>query len=281
MWAAYLWAVAVSLAIGSQLPVASPLVKAGIVDLVATVMIFAVSVIFDNSSIYDPYWSLAPIAMTGYWLVRSPGDPADNWRGVIVLLLVAVWGVRLTANFLAHWRGMRHEDWRYADFREKAGRFYWVVSFFGFHLVPTVIVFAGCVPIYYACTTRGSLGAMDVVATVVTLAAITIETVSDAQMRAAAAAGKVDGTTFRGGLWAYSRHPNYFGELMFWWGMYLFGLAADTGYWWTVFGPLGVTVLFLTVSLPLIEARMMKRRSDYRQVVAEVAKLVPRLPKRS
>ncbi len=281
MWGAYLWAIAFAFAIGSLLPVDSPLVKAGIVDLIAMVMVFAISVIFDNSSIYDPYWSVAPIVMTGYWVLQAQGGLDANRRGLIVLLLVAVWGIRLTVNFLTHWKGMEQEDWRYVDFRAKAAGFYWVVSFFGFHLFPTVIVFAGCVPIYFACTTRSPIGVIDVVAIAVTLAAIVIESVADAQMRAAAATGDYNETTFRSGLWAYSRHPNYFGEVMFWWGIYLFGLAADPGCWWTIFGPLGVTVLFTLVSLPLIERRMMKGRSDYVEVRAEVPMLVPRFRNRT
>ncbi len=112
MWTAYLWAFVVALSIGLLIPVESPLVKAGIVDLVATVMVFAVSVIFENSSIYDPYWSVAPIVMTGYWVARAPGEPGANLRGLIVLTLVTVWGIRLTSNFLRYWKGMRHEDWR-------------------------------------------------------------------------------------------------------------------------------------------------------------------------
>lgn len=275
VWGAYLWAAAISLTVGSMLPIASPLVRAGIVNLVATMLIFAVSVIFDNSSVYDPYWSVAPIALTGYWVLSASGDDVANPRGVIVFALVALWGTRLTLNFFAHWKGMQHEDWRYEAYREKAGRFYWVVSVFGFHLIPTVIVFAGCVPIYYACTNPSALGTMDGVAAVVTLAAIIVETVADAQMRAAAATGEFVNSTFRGGLWAYSRHPNYFGEVVFWWGMFLFALGADAAYWWTVFGPLGVTVLFLVVSLPLIEDRMIERRDDYSEVQAEVSKLIP------
>lgn len=279
MWAAYLWALAVSLSIGLLIPVESPLVKAGIVDLIATVMVFAVSVIFDNSSIYDPYWSVAPIVMTGYWVAWAAGDSGPSLRGLIVLLLVTVWGIRLTVNFLTHWRGMRHEDWRYVGIREKTGRNYWLASFFGIHLFPTVIVFAACLPVFFACTSRSPLGLLDVVAVAVTVAAIVYETVADAQMRASVGSGAGDGTTFRGGLWAYSRHPNYLGEMVFWWGLFLFALAAGSEFWWTFVGPLGVTLLFLRISLPLIETRMAERRSDYRGVQVEVSKLVPRFPK--
>lgn len=279
MCAAYLWALVVALSIGLLIPVESPLIKAGIVYLIATVMVFAVSVIFDNSSVYDPYWSVAPIVMTGYWLARAPEDPSANLRGLIVFTLVTVWGIRLTSNFLSHWKGMQHEDWRYEGIRKKTGGNYWLVSFFGIHLFPTVIVFAACIPVFFACVTRRPPGVMDVVAVGVTVIAIVIETVADAQMRRAVASGACDGSTFRGGLWAYSRHPNYLGEMMFWWGMYLFGLAAGLEFWWTFFGPLGVTVLFLSVSIPMIETRMVERRSDYRRIQTEVSKLVPWFPK--
>lgn len=275
MWAAYLWTIVASVSIGAVLPVDSPLVKAGIVDLVATVMIFAISVIFNNSSIYDPYWSVAPMILTGYWVVQGAGGPGVNHRALIVMFLVTVWGVRLTANFLIYWKGMHHEDWRYADFRERAGALYWVVSFFGFHLVPTVIVFSACVPVYFACTTHSQMGLIDGLAIAVTAGAIVIETAADRQMRTAVARAETGGTTFREGLWAYSRHPNYFGEMVFWWGIYLFALGADLRFWWTIIGPLGVTILFVAVSLPLIETRMTKRRSDYRQVREEVSILIP------
>jgi steroid 5-alpha reductase family enzyme len=76
-------------------------------------------------------------------------------------------------------------------------------------------------------------------------------------------------------LWSVSRHPNYLGEIGFWWGLYLFALAADPSRWWTVFGPVAVTALFLAVSLPMIEARMRQRRSDYGAVCDEVAMLIP------
>jgi len=280
IWASYLWTIVVAVSIGWLLPIESPLIKAAVVDLIATVMIFAISAIFDNSSVYDPYWSVAPVVIVGYWTWVSSGGPVVDWRAVTVFLLVAIWGTRLTWNFLGHWRGLDHEDWRYAAYRTKGKVRYWTVSFFGFHLTPTVIVFAACVPVYYACSGGGAVGGIDALAVAVTTAAILIEAVADAQMRAATTAGNDTRSTFRGGLWAISRHPNYFGEILFWWGLFLFAVGADPANWWTVFGPVGVTILFLGVSLPLIEARMHQRRGDYDRVRAEISMLVPWFPKR-
>lgn len=279
IWAAYLWTIAVSWAVASFLPVESPLYKAAAAYLVATVMIFVFSVIFDNSSIYDPFWSVAPILLSVYWTIDVWDVTGGNPRALLVVTLVTIWGVRLTANFLTHWRGMRHEDWRYSDFRDRTKSTFWLVSFFGFHLAPSAIVFAACLPVSIACTSATPFGAVDVAATGVTLLAIIIESLADAQMRRAVAAGDFTTATFRGGLWAYSRHPNYFGEVLFWWGLYLFSLAADIGSWWTVLGPLGVTCLFLFVSLPLIESRMRRRRPDFNRVREQIPALFPRFPR--
>ena len=277
LWAAYLWTIAVAWAVGSFLPVESPLAMGLIIDLVATLMIFVFSVIFDNSSVYDPFWSVAPIFLAGYWTWCGWHQPGGDGRAVAVAVLVALWGIRLTSNFLTHWRGMSHEDWRYEEFRARTGSAYWVVSFFGFHLVPTLIVFAACVPVYFACTSDRPFGVLDVVVAAVTLLAITVEAVADRQMRSAVAAGHPGNRTFRGGLWSVSRHPNYLGEIGFWWGLYLFALAAGLSHWWTFVGPAAVTTLFLTVSLPMIESRMRKQRSDYEAVSEEVAMLIPNI----
>lgn len=280
VWASYLWTLVAAVTIGSLLPIESPLIKAGVVDLIATVMIFVISVIFDNSSVYDPYWSAAPVVITGYWVWRASGGSDVEPRAGIVFSLVAIWGIRLTWNFLAHWRGLDHEDWRYAAYRKNGRSSYWTTSLFGFHLVPTCIVFAGCVPVYFACSGGREMGVVDNLAIGVTATAILIEAVADAQMRAFCATGESDGTTFRSGLWAVSRHPNYFGEILFWWGLYLFSLGAGPQHWWTVFGPVAVTVLFLAVSLPLIETRMRHRRGDYERVQNEISGLVPWFPKK-
>jgi len=280
LWAVYLSTAVVAWAVSSFLPVESPLILSAVIDLVAMMMIFGFSVIFDNSSVYDPFWSVAPMGLAGYWIVSGWTSHEVNWRALAAVALVMLWGSRLTWNFLSGWDGIRHEDWRYLGFRETAGRAYWLVSFFGFHLFPTLIVYVACLPVYVACTRSGSFGPLDAAAVVVTLGGIAIEAVADAQLTAAVRSGGVAGRTFRGGLWRFSRHPNYFGEIVFWWGLVLFAVGAGVEFWWTAVGAAGVTALFLVVSLPLIEKRMASRRDDYGRVVAETSRLIP-LPTRT
>ena len=127
-----------------------PILVVLVLDVLATLTIFLFSLFFNNSSLYDPYWSLVPPVIILYWLMdqRSPVEfTLLHW---IIIFLVLAWSVRLTLNWLARWRGIRDEDWRYISFRFKYNEYYWLMSLFGIHLFPTLIVFLGCLAVYPA-----------------------------------------------------------------------------------------------------------------------------------
>ena len=231
-----LWAYAACLTVAAgvmwQCPFPAPW-NAWVADVAATLVIFGFSRAYRNSSFYDAYWSVIPPLLAVYWYIVDAVPGVDRTRAMLVIALVCCWGVRLTANWAAHWGGLAHEDWRYPLVRERAGRkgAVWA-DLFGIHLFPTLQVFLGCLPIY-AVMTRGDapFGLLDALAVVVTVGAIAIESIADLQLHAFLAC-RHGGEFIRSGLWAWSRHPNYFGELSFWWGLMLFGLAAAPGAWW-------------------------------------------------
>jgi steroid 5-alpha reductase family enzyme len=277
---AYVAAAGVACAVGWRLSGRDPILVVAAADLAATLAVFALSFAFDNSSLYDPYWSAAPPAIALYWAL-APGAPdVDPTRQGAVLLLVGAWAGRLTWNWLRGWQGLAHEDWRYVDFRATAGRAYWLVSLLGIHLFPTAMVLLGCLSLFpaLAAGTR-PLGVLDVVAILVTAGAVAIEATADEQLRRFRRAATGPVRTLATGLWAWSRHPNYFGEILFWWGLFLFGLAADPAWWWTVAGPLAITLMFVFVSVPMLDRRMLARRPDYAARMRAVSALVP-LPRR-
>jgi len=187
--------------------------------------------------------------------------------------------VRLTWNWARGWTGLGHEDWRYVDFRRKSGRAYWAVSFAGIHLFPTLQVFAACLPIYPALVSPRPLGWLDAVAALVTLMGIAFELVADNQLRRFVRAQPSRDQILDTGIWAWSRHPNYFGEISFWWGVWLFAVAGGAGWWWTALGPLAITLMFVFASLPMIETRMAERRAGWAEHVRRVPLLVPRPPR--
>ena len=256
-------------------PPMHPVAQTALADVVGTVVIFGSSRLTDNSSMYDAYWSVLPMALAGWHVALAPAG-ADGARKWLVLALVAVWGLRLTYNWLRGWPGLHHEDWRYRDFRVQWGRWYWPGSFAGIHFFPTVLTWLGCLSLWPAMQSATPLGPLDAVAAVVTLGATAIEAVADEQLRAfrASKAGGICDV----GLWSRSRHPNYFGEIGFWVGLWLFVVAAapaDAG--WTSVGPLSMWLLFRFASIPLADKRSLARRPGYAEHIARVPALVPSL----
>jgi steroid 5-alpha reductase family enzyme len=249
--------------------------------LTATLAVFLLSFTFDNTSLFDPYWSLAPIAFALYWALGSASPEVNAARQVLAAGLVAIWGLRLTWNWARGWRGLGHEDWRYADWRAKAGSHYWPVSFLVFHLIPSIQVLLGSLALFPAVARSGApLGPLDLLAALVTMAAIAIETIADRQLLQFTRSEREPHEILATGLWAWCRHPNYLGEVTFWWGLYLFGLAADPTWWWTIVGPLSITAMFVFGSIPLIEARMLERRPRYAEIQKTTPALLPRPPRR-
>jgi steroid 5-alpha reductase family enzyme len=195
-------------------------------------------------------------------------------RQVIVIALVCFWALRLTWNWLLRWQGLADEDWRYADFRSSRG--YWAVSFAGFHFFPTVAVFAGCLPLVPVfLSAPHAAGVLDVLAVIVTCGSIIIEMKADRDLRDFRRRPREQGELLTNGIWNWCRHPNYFGEVAFWWGIGLFGLAADPGYWWTLSGAVVITALFLFISLPMMDRHMLKRYPAYQERINSVSGFLP------
>lgn len=261
-------------------PIDDLLLRTFAADAVATIVIFGFSFAYDNSSFYDAYWSVVPIAIVLFWMSVAE-DAVPALRLAAIGFVVGVWGIRLTFNWARGWSGLDHEDWRYVGFREAAPGFYWPISFVGIHFFPTVIVFAGLVALYPAVVSGGRApGLLDLAALAVGSIGIAFEWIADDQLRAFTTGPRRPGETLRTGLWRFSRHPNYLGEILVWWSFFLFGWAADPE--WAKLGvlaPLAMTGMFLVVSIPLIEKRALTRRSDYERVIAETSMLIPLPPR--
>jgi len=277
--AAYLAALAVAwVVIGRLGPGVHPLRAVAYADLAATVVVFAFSAAANNSSVYDPYWSVAPLAIAPFLALLPEATGAPASRRLLVCALVAFWGVRLTYNWARGFAGLGHEDWRYVDIRAKVGRGYWPASLLLLHLFPTVQVYLGCFPLWPALTSARPLGPLDALAGAVTLGAVLIETIADEQLRAFRGSRR-EGEILARGLWAYSRHPNYFGEIGFWWGLFLFGLAADPGALWSGTGAVTITAMFVFASVPMLDKRSAARRPEYVEHMKRVSAIVPWWPR--
>lgn len=278
---AYVLALLIAVTVGYLVRELHPIVIVLAADISGTLVIYAFGRVFHNASFYDAYWSVAPLAIALFWLLGALPGSVVTARQIVILALVFVWGLRLTYNWARQWQGLKHEDWRYRDLRKTSPGWFWLIDLVGIELMPTVIVFLACLSLYPALTIgEKPFGPLDVIATLITTGAIVIETIADEQLKKFISIKRQPGEIMAKGLWAYSRHPNYFGEVMFWWGLFLFALAADVDYWWTIIGPVSVTLLFTFISIPLMEKRSIERRPGYGEHRKKTPALFPWFPKK-
>ncbi len=257
-----------------------PLLNGLMAAAIAMLVIFAFSRCFKNSSFFDAYWSLIPPLLALYWLANG-NNTAPPVRELLVLGLILFWATRLTLNWAYYWEGMQHQDWRYQMLKDKSGRLELLVDFFGIHCFPMLLVLLALLPVYAVyCLGERPLGWLDAAATGVTAGAIILEMLADLQLHRFIQQRK-PGEQLDRGLWAWSRHPNYFGEIGFWFGLLLFGLAAyPEGWYWQIIGFIAMTAMFVFASIPTMERRSLERRPDYQQIIDSVSMLVPLPPRR-
>lgn len=273
----YVVATVVALVVWAWADGLADLWRLALADFIATLVVFGASMLFNNSSMYDPYWSVKPavIAVGASFLFR-----VHTVAGMAFLVLMTLYGLRLTVNFYRDWPGLHHEDWRYREFRERFPKGYWVVSLFGIHLFPTVQVFLACIPLYLGMRLGGSIGLIGMTGIWLTLAAIWLAYEADKQMRSFRRNPENRGRIMDLGLWKHSRHPNYLGEILTWWGIWLIALDLDIGLWWTGIGALSITLMFALVSIPMMDRRSAARRPGFAEHMKRTNALLP-IPKRN
>jgi steroid 5-alpha reductase family enzyme len=241
-------------------------------DVAATLVVWIFSMIYNNSSTYDPYWSVAPPLLFVYWASRA-GTIGDA-RTTLLLAVTFIWAIRLTLNWITDWPGMGHEDWRYVNFRKSSGGLYPLVSLAAVHLFPTIIVALASLPVWRAVSAGGRpLGAWDLAGALIGLAGVFLSLLSDSQMRRFRRTG--GGGIIHEGLWKISRHPNYLGEILFWVGLLFFALGASLSHIWTAMGTLAMVLMFRFASIPMMEEKILKTRPEYAKTIAAVPMLLP------
>lgn len=254
------------------------LLKLLIVDASATFFIFILSTIFRNASIYDPYWSVSPMVMgTAFMLIVNN----INVWSIILVVLIWIWGLRLTINFLIGFKNIKHQDWRYTNFSNKHPKLFPLINLFGIHLVPTLVVFIAIIP---ALTFIGDVTKsgyeptiMTIVSYLIILIAIIIETVADIELKVFKK-NRTSQEILQTGLWKNSRHPNYFGECLFWFGLFMAHFSLVNSNPMLVFCPLIVFLLFQFISIPMIDKRLQENKNGYHDYMKRTNRMLPLFP---
>jgi steroid 5-alpha reductase family enzyme len=243
-----------------------------IADIAATVFVFIFSVIFRNASVYDPYWSVQPMVIVLCFACCYKLTMAT----FLLIISVFYWGIRLTGNWAYTFGGLNCQDWRYTKFEKENGRLYPFISFTGIHMMPTLIVFLCTLPAVFTIRKEFHANIGSYLGAALCICATTLQLVSDTEMhryRKSGAHGLI-----RTGLWKYSRHPNYLGEILMWWGVGIQAVSVKPEYWWLLAGSAANTVMFFTVSIPLADKRQ-SQKPGYAEYRASTRSLLP-IPKK-
>lgn len=236
---------------------------------------FAVAFIKKRNDVADIAWGggFVVAAITAYL-----AGAATAARSILVLVLVLIWGGRLVTHI-----GIRNkdkpEDKRYKAWREEWGDSYLVRSFFQVFLLQGFLLLLVSLPVTYAIVNESNqLNLIDFLGCIVWLLGFVFESVGDFQLLQFKKNPANKGKIMTSGLWQYTRHPNYFGEVTLWWGIFLVCLSVP-GSWWTIIGPVTITYLILKVSgTPMLEILYIDN-PEYAAYIRRTSSFFPLAPK--
>jgi len=247
-------------------------------------IVWAVHLRDEDASIVDPIWGPA-IVLTGLAYSLHAGYFPTGGR-LVALLVPLAWAGRLYAHLSAR-HAEQGEDRRYRKMREARGDEWWWRSFYVVFLLQAALAWVVALPLMALLTSDGDLGVIGALGLVVAGAGYLFEAVADGQLamflrresaRRAEEGDAAERRVLDTGLWRYSRHPNYFGEAVVWWGMGLAALAV--GAWWALLGPALITFMLLRVSgVTMTESDIGERRPAYREYVERTSAFVPMPPR--
>ncbi len=246
---------------------------------VGMALLWMVSVRLRDVSIVDIAWGAAGALIAVVTFLLTEGALP---RRVLITGMTAIWGLRLAYHIGIRKRG-KGEDFRYAAMRAEHGDGFVVRSLFSVFLLQALLIWLIAMPVQVAQLAEepAGLGALDLLGLVVWLVGFGFEAISDRQLRAFLADPANLGKVMDRGLWRYSRHPNYFGDSLIWWGIYLVAAATPWG-WVTLFSPLLMTFFLMRVSgVPLLERALAERREGYREYMERTSPFLPMPPKKT
>jgi len=180
----------------------------------------------------------------------------------------------LTANWAHTFKNLNTQDWRYDGFKRRYPRAFQIISFFGINLFPTIVVYLCLLP-GIAFIEKSSVNALTVIGFIVCVAAATLQLITDIQMHRFRRRHAGENRIIRTGLWKHARHPNYLGEILMWWGVYLIMLSAAPHLWALGIGPLVNTLMFLFISIPMADKHNRENRLGFAEYMKETNNLLP------
>lgn len=273
MFLIYVFVIAFGAIVFLLLPQLALIYRLLVTDIIMTLVIWIFSLILKNASVYDPYWSVIPPAIILGVIVFL------NKPFILSILLMfsglLIWSIRLTYNWATRWTDFSEFDWRYQKMHDKSPKLYFLTNLFGIQMFPTLIVFIQLIAATYFISVSPAMNILIWIGFVMMVGAAVIQFFADQQMKEFKERNQGQKKCIEEGLWKYSRHPNYFGEITLWWGLYImyFGSVMKIDVY--LFAPIMMTALFLFVSIPWMEKKILETRPEYKAYQKRVSMLIP------
>ena len=219
------------------------------------------SLVKKRNDIADTAWGIGFILLSLFCLILNP-----TLKQLITFVLIFIWGSRLSWHI--HQRNKnKPEDYRYQQFSKNAYIKVFMIQGFLLWLISFSYVFS-----------QKSFSWFNLLGIFIWLFGFSFESIADRQLKIFLSNSKNKGKIMQSGLWAYSRHPNYFGESLLWWGIWLINLNFNQN-WWTIIGPITITYLITQVSgIPLLENKM-ANNPEFKNYQRRVSVFIPWFPR--
>ena len=235
--------------------------------------VWLLSLVRKDASIVDTFWGLGFVLIAAVCCAIGEGYET---RRILITALSAVWGLRLASHIF--WRNKgKGEDFRYRAMRARHGKRFSVVSLYSVFLLQGLLMWVISLPLQIAEIARepARITWLDWTGAIIWLIGFVFEAIGDLQLARFKAEPKNEGKVMDRGLWRYTRHPNYFGDALLWWGFFLIAMSTPAGAW-TVISPLIMTGLLMKVSgVALLEKTLIKTKPEYRDYVRRTNAFFP------
>ena len=241
-------------------------------DVIATVVVFISSLILRSASIYDPYWSVQTAVIYIALMIKFGRFELGN---MLFLVFILFWAIRLTVNFIIHFSDMSYIDWRYRMLKEKSKFFYPIVNLLGIEMFPTCVVYLASIPAFLYVINGSAFHWTQIFGLLVMATGTLLEIFSDHEMIKFMEVRSSNKEIIRLGLWKHSRHPNYLGEITFWFGVALVYFTPLCKEWQVFVGALVNLLMFVLISIPMAENHMREYKPGFDKYVEETRMLLP------
>jgi steroid 5-alpha reductase family enzyme len=256
----------------------NPLPFAGGIILIISILtgLWLVSLILKDASIIDSFWGLGFIALAWFYHFRLTDNL--NIRSLVLCILTTLWGVRLAVHIFTRNHG-KGEDYRYQAFRAEHGKNFWWISYFRVFLLQGFLLWIIAVPLLIGqISSENNLQVFDYLGITLWIIGFMFEALGDYQLVQFKKNPENKGKVMDVGLWKYTRHPNYFGDALLWWGYFCFTFSV--GGYWTIFSPILMTFLLMRVSgVALLEQKLVETKPAYKEYVEKTSAFFPMFPK--